>query len=184
MIVLENAEREDWKRLNALIAGCLRKDLDTYADDMAGLNQRRFPAWVLLQRPDKCERVVRELLLMAEDGYEHTLEPLHQYALLRTLQDALACEQDALAGESDPKWMRKRQHRAEDLDHLGEDSFCDHDFLQVEAIARDVLQDGPMCAHLGIDVRDFMELLPDDIRVEVEEHLKAAAEQRPASTPT
>jgi hypothetical protein len=180
MIVLETVEREDWARLNAVIAECLEEDIETYADDMAALLQQRLPAWPLLQRPDKCARVLHELLLSAQDGFVHSLDVLHHAALFRTLEAALECERDLMAGQTDPEGRTELRQRIEDLEALQEDAFRDHDWMRLEAIARDVLEDGPMCAKLNIDPRDFEILWPDDIRIAIEEHLR----QRPTAEPT
>jgi hypothetical protein len=184
MIVLETVEREDWERLNAVIAECLEEDLETYADDMAALLQQRLPAWPLLQRPDSCARVLHELLLSAQDGFVHSLDVLHHAALFRTLEAALECERDLMAGQTGPEGRTELRRRIEDLETLQEDAFHDHGWVRLEAIALDVLQDGPMCAKLRIDPRAFNLLWPDDIRIAIEEHLQAAAKEPPAAEPT
>lgn len=180
MIALETVEREDWERLNAVIADCLREDLETYADDMAALLALRLPAWPLLQHPDNCRRVLEELLLSAEDGFVHSLDLLHRHAFFQTLEAALECERDLMAAQTDPEGRTELRQRIEDLETLQEDAFRDHAWMRLEAIARDVLEDGPMCAKLKIDPRDFEMLWPDDIRVAIEEHLR----QRPTAEST
>jgi hypothetical protein len=185
VIVLPGADRKHWKRLNKLIADWLHIDLDTFQDDMDELLHARFPEIVVLQHRDKCERTLRELLLFAEDGYEHELDALHSYALLRALESAHVQEGDmAKDSTDDPAKQREHEQRTEKLDRLCEDAFVDHDFEDVETIAQDVLNGGPMRAHLKIDARDFLDLWPDDIAKAVLEHLKAAEERRPASSPS
>jgi hypothetical protein len=183
MIVLGTVEREDWERLNAVIAECLEEDFETYADNMDELLQQRLPAWPLLQRPDTCKRVLHELLLAAQDGFLHALDVLHRHALFQTLEAALECERDLMAGQTGPEGRTELRRRIEDLETLQEDAFRGH-WMRLDAIARDVLEDGPMCATLKIDPRDFEVLWPDDIRLAIEEHLKAAAIQHPAAEPT
>jgi hypothetical protein len=189
MIRLANVHDAAQARFNRLIAQCVGADLETFIDEMPGLCEMRFPPAVFLQHPDKCTRVLKELLLFAEDELPHELDALHSYALLLSLEDALQWERDSLKNATDTNEARAIERRVRALDRLCEDAFTDHDFMEADTIAQDVLNGGPMCAHLGIDAGAFVELMADDIRARVEQHLKAAEEDReqgtvsPAETP-
>lgn len=184
MIVLPGADRENWPRLNKLIHELLVDHWEDYRDrDRTPLLQMRFPKWVVLQHPDRCERAYQELMLMAEDRFEHETGAIHDYALYQTLRGWVDILGDAIGGESDPKEAERLSGMLEDVDFLLEAAFHDTDFEMLPQLVEDLRRRGPLRAEMGVDLEDFLDLLPDDIRDEVERRLAEEPNDRESTSP-
>lgn len=161
-------DRRDWA--NRLIKDRLERDFQEQLElDEVGF-EKRFPPIVWVQHRDRCEQTMRELLAMAGDEYSHQLSELQQHALYQSLEGWLEADRDQLAGAT-PEDQPQDEAEVEALDELVDVAFRNTDFLHVEDIAKSVLEGTMYAPHLGIDPRDYLELMPDDIRARVERAL-------------
>jgi hypothetical protein len=164
--------------MNRLIGRRVAQDLQQI-EDQGGWDQayqrRYFAPWSWLQHRDRCEHALPELKWMADDHYAHELTPFLAYVLYQAIETwiGLATSSLNVADERDrAAW--KRDLRA--LNDLMDSAFHNTDFLHTDSISASILEGTAYVPHLGIDPSDFLELMPDDIRLRVEEALRPGNE--------
>jgi hypothetical protein len=172
VILVHTLTDEEMVELNKLIADNLGEDLflcqgpdgepdiSTYSDS--------FPPWAWLQHRDRCRQLLPELVLMAADEFEHFLTPLHEYVLYRMMGAWRDVAVD-YAGDAENDEDRKRlADRAARLEYYLDEVFEDHDFNMGPMIAKAALDAPHVLVEMDINPEAFLELMPDDIRAEVE----------------
>jgi len=133
----------------------------------------RFPVWTWLQHRKRCMRALWELLLMAEDEYEHVLGPFHSLVLHNCIvnwTERLKTDTpEAMADSSDLETIA-------DLEAIARTAFPNTHFLEVDRLAADLLRGGGLAKRLHVDLRCYVDLLPDDIRAAVATRLGPEAD--------
>lgn len=175
MIVLPAATPAQQVRLNRLIHRRLDEDLQQLADQGGwdpAYHAQLFPPWVSLQHRDRCERTIMELKMMAQDKFAHELPQLHQYCLYHALEMWIGSARASLA-RADEEHRKSWENDVRALDQLIDVAFERTDFLFVERIAESVLRRTEYVIEMGIDPSEFLDLMPDDVRMLVEAALRA-----------
>jgi hypothetical protein len=170
---------EDSFEFNHLIAEFLNEELTEVELPDGNLDfaihADRFPSWPWLQHREKCDRVLPELALMAADtGFEHHLSPLYRFVLFKSVQQWEEVEREAAIGDDTEEHARDREARAERLQDLCDQAFEDIDFLNPGLIAKIAFEHAELQQELDIKVGDYLELMPDDVRGELETLLARA----------
>ena len=142
-----------------------------------------FPPLIYLQNPQKCVHAAKELCLMIEDDFEHTLPPLHQYVLYMMLRDSQDLYDDMQEDTDDPRpEVEGEPLEIDDIDEefsLDDENledpqfyldccFRDTDFLYVAEFFELFKNDISEYRQRGMDLDQYVDLMPNDIREEYE----------------
>lgn len=178
MIVFPEGAKPRQEEMNRLIASRIAQDLRE-VENQGGWGQADqrtyFSPWSWLQHQDRCERALPELKLMAEDRFAHDLTPFLEYVLYQALDRWIG--RSGESGAANDGSNGDDQHRdANYLDELMDVAFYSTDFLHTEEIATSVLEGTDYVPRLGIDPNQFLDLMPDDIRLRVEEVLRPGSQ--------
>jgi len=133
-----------------------------------------FPTIIVNEKPDKCIRAVEDLYHWSNDSFNHTLKPLHEYALFRILQDLE--EQFIYENENiyDMKEYIPSDEDEERYEYNIEDThtfyfyycncFLDFDFNYIDEYIT-LFEEGEVTIfeELGIDIAEYQDLIPSDI---------------------
>lgn len=147
-----------------------------------------FPQYLCRENPKKCLNILLELKEWTQDLYYHKLTPLHEYALFKIFKAyfemAEECEKNREEGEENPfrfKFSHVKNCTKEDWDSLKilnypdfykVELFQDWDFLSVEEIASRRQRGEPLDKMMGVNLSEYLELMPQDIRNEISEILE------------
>jgi len=175
VIVLHGVAQDECERLNHLVVEFLENvdgiDMDEEADYKVEKYRHRFPDWPWVQRRARCERALWEILLAAEDQYEHTLGALQALVLHNSIANWIELlKTDMAENQADSGDFQT----IADLESLARAALPNAHILEVDRLAIDLLRGGDLAQRLQVDLRCLGELLPDDIRVAVETRLAAA----------
>lgn len=169
MIRFPMLDPEEVQYWNATLAERLAHDLEDTGSDEKFLEL--FP-WIFPRRlstlfPKRAMRVYKELILRAEDRFEHDLSPVHQFVLYNTLTTWVEWTEESQAEalrpgkECDPAYARLLASEAEELKAFVKVAFPDRTFETVEDLALKALS-GQASPH-AVDWTQYDDLLPEDI---------------------
>jgi hypothetical protein len=175
VILTESDSPDDHRRINRLIAKSLSDDIDMFQNIPAWMFQERFPEWLTIDQ-SQFEGILRRLQLMASDPFDHELTPLLEWVLYHSLCEWLEFAEECEAEEDDPELVAEYRRKIDDI-NLAIDVVSDWDVLMLPMLVKGLQLGGGLLGELGVNLGDYVDILPEDVRVRVEAQLKAKAEQ-------
>ena len=150
---------------------CDKEDLELY-----------FPKHIIREDKQKCIDILEDLKEWSKDNYIHELTPLYQYVIYHIFKSYVDFKDDIekqledgeknefeFTFEAKEKVSKKLQKWLNTRTTYEEELFADLDFLYIDEIAGQYQQGNDFLAKfLGIDIYDYLELMPKDIRKQFE----------------
>lgn len=147
-----------------------------------------FPTYLCKEIPDKCRDVIEDLQEWTEDYYLHEMTCLHEYALYRVICN-YSTVMDDIERDDGPRFsIEKRDEFSKEelvlLDGLqtGDDFidilFWDIDFVYLDKIVYLYQTDRSAFSSLGINIAYYKELMPKDIRMQIQAELEEEEEDK------
>lgn len=172
MIVTQSDSPDDHRRVNRTIAERLADDLEMLHNIPAWVFQERFPEWLAIN-PAQFQGILRRLRLMAGDPFDHELTPLNEWVLYYSPREWLEFAEEREAEGDDPANFAEYREEIE----LALEVASDWDVLMLPELVKALQQGGGLLDELGVDLADYAELLPEDMRERVEAQLKAKSDR-------
>ena len=171
MIELPQADAKNWADLNSALLVWFESDRIVPEEGDVDFDvqafRERFPPWAWIQRREKCARALWELALMAGDEFPHELDPFHCFVLNRSLEDWMERERADLRMATNDADRSFSESELKELRTLQEAAFIDKTFVNPDALGAAVLSE-PSSSRWGPWLRDYYDLLPEDIAQTIE----------------
>lgn len=178
--IAEKANRNVYFIIELFIESCNSLDYETFLQEI-------FPEFYLRKNFDKCKEIVCEIKEMTMDSYQrHYLKPIYEYALFMLLEWWIDVTEIDMKMEIPENEIRTSddEYLAEHINDIEEYKsfmFEDWDFLSVPELFEYYKQDPFICRDfLAVDLDDYIELMPDDIREEYEIYKSELSPKVPA----
>lgn len=176
MIIFSSVSDSSMDRLNDLIATKMTADIDDGSDaDILNTYDSRFPRWTLLTDPDKCVMAFRQLEQKALDYYNHIPSVLDRFILGRSIEDwidflEVPTPASIVVSESERIANASRDSiEAKDLRRFMGLVCPNPDLLyRVEGIINNALAGGKAYKDAGIELQEYFDIVPPDIRARLE----------------
>ena len=132
-----------------------------------------YPSHMIESKPEKCERIIKEMYNMTQDSYEREfLKPIYEWTLFRSIMWWV----DAIEGSSLDEIPREycidesgvdRYDFINDVENYIDFLFADWDFLNLSVIYS-LYKKKPQVLKkfLHIDIEHYLELMPPDIEMD------------------
>lgn len=152
--------------IELFISSCEGLDWDTFLEEI-------FPLFYFRKNPERCKEIVIELYEMTKDEFQRNyLKPIYEYALYHLIQwwlDVTDIDMDEkilpeeISSEDDRFWAENINN----IERYSEYLFDDWDFLDVAEIWENYkIAPRFVTEFLRINLDDYIELMPDDIKEE------------------
>ncbi|GAA0065043.1 hypothetical protein [Clostridium sp. CTA-1] len=142
-----------------------------------------FPYYICRENPDKCKNIIKDLQEWVEDYYLHDMTCLHEYALYKIIWNYSKVIDDLEEYAGKPLFSVEKcdEYSVDELDLLNslqtgddfvETLFVDIDFTYLDKIVLLYQINRPGFDSLGVNIKYYKELMPKDIRMQIEAELK------------
>lgn len=175
--------------IEAMIDYALSLIEDSDKEEKVEFLESFFPKHLCRQNIEKCINTLHDLQDWTRDNYLHELTGLHEYVLFRIFQDFFNQKDDF------ERFRKKGQRNifkfyVKDIENYEPDEieilkqinnrsfyegdlFWDWDFLFIDSIVNLYQTDINTFNSMGVDLRDYLDLMPNDIRKQVQASLEA-----------
>ncbi len=175
------------RQINNCINQMLECEISFYdSSESQELIEEYFPKHLCRENPKKCMEILNELQEWTLDNYLHELTCLHEYSLFKIFnfyfdfleemeKDIGKCNKNRFNINNIEMYEEEEKSIIELLNDrvfYEEELFEDWDFLQIEEITSLYQTDLQRFNFIGVDISYYLELMPKDIRKEVEKSLE------------
>ncbi|HBY19789.1 MAG: hypothetical protein A2Y24_01485 [Clostridiales bacterium GWE2_32_10] len=138
-----------------------------------------FPSHLVRKEKDKCINIIYDLRDFSLDNSKHKLKPIYEYALYHIInyfQEVMKdCDENFRLDTIEDTNIIKTEYDVEMAEYVGtydfyfEELFYDYDFLYAEKYFKYWTENPKFIEeYVRIEIDDYIELLPQDIREEYE----------------
>ncbi|ABS41262.1 hypothetical protein [Clostridium botulinum] len=142
-----------------------------------------FPSYICRENPDKCKNIIKDLQEWVEDYFLHDMTCLHEYALYKIIWNYSKVIDDLEEYAEKPLFSveKRDEYSVDELDLLDslqtgndfvETLFVDIDFIYLDKIVLLYQINRSGFDSLGVNIKYYKELMPKDIRTQIETELK------------
>ena len=164
----QKANQNIYSIIELFLESCKSLDYETFLQEI-------FPPFYLRQNFNRCKEIIYEIREISLAPYERNyIKPIYEYALFMLLKwwlDATEIDMHIKVFENEIK-TADDEYLAEyinDIEEYKSFMFEDWDFLDVPELLKCYKQNPYICTKfLNVDLDDYVELMPDDIKEEYE----------------